>query len=145
MNKILSGKKWNLSEPACNWCRLHKRFNRTNRSRTTKPSFDNICRIATALDIHPADLFLRNASSTVKHTKSILKQNIYAAQNNFDECKFVFDSIMNGTIKPVVTNSIFMKIIRFHWSFKNELKKIILWYMYIRYICIYYTSFLYKK
>lgn len=43
-------------------------------------------------------------------TKSILKQNIYAAQNNFDECKFVFDSIMNGTIKPVVTNSIFNEI-----------------------------------
>ena len=50
-----------------------------------KPSFDNICRIATALDIHPADLFLRNASSTVKHTKSILKQELVPLIENFIE------------------------------------------------------------
>lgn len=52
-----------------------------------KPSFDNICRIATALDIHPADLFLRNASSTVKHTKSILKQELVPLIENFIEKK----------------------------------------------------------
>ena len=50
-----------------------------------KPSFDNICRIATALDIHPADLFLRNASSTIKHTKSILKQELVPLIENFIE------------------------------------------------------------
>ena len=52
-----------------------------------KPSFDNICRIATALDIHPADLFLRNASSTIKHTKSILKQELVPLIENFIEKK----------------------------------------------------------
>ena len=52
-----------------------------------KPSFDNICRIATALDIHPADLFLRNASSTVKHTKSILKHELVPLIENFIEKK----------------------------------------------------------
>lgn len=53
-----------------------------------KPSFDNICRIATALDIHPTDLFLRNASSTVKHTKSILKQELVPLIENFIEKKY---------------------------------------------------------
>ena len=53
-----------------------------------KPSFDNICRIATTLDIHPADLFLRNASSTVKHTKSILKQELVPINENLIEKKY---------------------------------------------------------
>ena len=52
-----------------------------------KPSFDNICRIATALDIHPADFFFRNASSTVKHTKSILKPELVPLIENFIEKK----------------------------------------------------------
>lgn len=41
-----------------------------------KPSFDNILRIATALKVHPADLFLRNASTTVSNTKKILKSEL---------------------------------------------------------------------
>lgn len=42
--------------------------------------------------------------------KTYLRRNIYAIQNNFDECKFIFDAIIAGTIKPVVTNSIFNEI-----------------------------------
>jgi len=39
---------------------------------TTKPSFDRIVNIANALNIHPADLFLRNASkSKVEITKKL--------------------------------------------------------------------------
>lgn len=41
-----------------------------------KPSFDNILKIASALKIHPADLFLRNASTTVSNTKKILKSKL---------------------------------------------------------------------
>lgn len=41
-----------------------------------KPSFDSILRIADALGIHPADLFLRNASTTVSNTKAILKTRL---------------------------------------------------------------------
>ncbi len=41
-----------------------------------KPSFDNILRIASALKVHPADLFLRNASTTVSNTKKILKSEL---------------------------------------------------------------------
>ena len=37
-----------------------------------KPSFDNILKIASALGVHPADLFLRNASTTVSNTKHLL-------------------------------------------------------------------------
>lgn len=40
------------------------------------PSFEMIVNIATALEIHPADLFLRNASSTVNNTKNILKSEL---------------------------------------------------------------------
>ena len=43
---------------------------------TTKPSFDRIISIAAALKIHPADLFLRNASSTVASTKEILREKL---------------------------------------------------------------------
>lgn len=52
-----------------------------------KPSFDNIIKIATALKIHPADLFLRNASQTVNHTKSILKNELLPQIENFIEKK----------------------------------------------------------
>ena len=41
----------------------------------TLPSFEMIDKIASALGIHPADLFLRNASTTVNNTKKILKSN----------------------------------------------------------------------
>ena len=50
-----------------------------------KPSFENICKIATALGIHPADLFLRNASTTVKNTKTILKSKLLPQIEDFIE------------------------------------------------------------
>lgn len=49
------------------------------------PSFENACKIATALGIHPADLFLRNASSTVRNTKSILKTKLLPQIEDFIE------------------------------------------------------------
>lgn len=42
----------------------------------TLPSFEMIVNIAAALKIHPADLFLRNASSTVASTKEILREKL---------------------------------------------------------------------
>lgn len=50
-----------------------------------KPSFENICKIATALGIHPADLFLRNASTTVNNTKKILKSKLLPQIEDFIE------------------------------------------------------------
>lgn len=52
---------------------------------TTKPSFDRIINIATALKIHPADLFLRNASSTVSKTKKILLTELLPQIEDFVE------------------------------------------------------------
>ena len=52
---------------------------------TTKPSFDRIINIATALDIHPADLFLRNASTTVANTKEILREKLLPQIETFIE------------------------------------------------------------
>ncbi len=47
------------------------------------PSFDMIVKIAAALKIHPADLFLRNASTTVTNTKKILKSKLLPQIENF--------------------------------------------------------------
>jgi len=52
---------------------------------TTKPSFDRIISIAAALKIHPADLFLRNASSTVSSTKEILREKLLPQIETFIE------------------------------------------------------------
>lgn len=52
---------------------------------TTKPSFDRIINIAAALKIHPADLFLRNASSTVSETKKILLTELLPQIEDFVE------------------------------------------------------------
>ncbi|MBP5576750.1 MAG: helix-turn-helix transcriptional regulator [Treponema sp.] len=52
---------------------------------TTKPSFDRIINIAAALKIHPADLFLRNASSTVSKTKKILLTELLPQIEDFVE------------------------------------------------------------
>ena len=52
---------------------------------TTKPSFDRIVNIANALGIHPADLFLRNASTTVANTKTILKEELLPQIQEFIE------------------------------------------------------------
>ena len=47
------------------------------------PSFEMIVKIAAALKIHPADLFLRNASTTVTNTKKILKSKLLPQIENF--------------------------------------------------------------
>ncbi|MBR6123489.1 helix-turn-helix transcriptional regulator [Candidatus Saccharibacteria bacterium] len=52
---------------------------------TTKPSFDRIISIAAALKIHPADLFLRNASTTVSQTKKILLTELLPQIEDFVE------------------------------------------------------------
>ena len=49
------------------------------------PSFDMITKIAAALKIHPADLFLRNASSTVASTKEILLKELIPQIEDFVE------------------------------------------------------------
>lgn len=40
------------------------------------PSFNMICKIANALEIHPADLFLRNASSVSTKLKDTLETRL---------------------------------------------------------------------
>ena len=45
-------------------------------SKKTFPSFGLILKIAYALEIHPADLFLRDASKSKKEIRDILKEKI---------------------------------------------------------------------
>lgn len=52
---------------------------------TTKPSFERIVNIANALNVHPADLFLRNASTTVSNTKNLLKTELIPQIEEFVE------------------------------------------------------------
>lgn len=52
---------------------------------TTKPSFERIVNIANALNVHPADLFLRNASTTVTNTKNLLKTELIPQIEEFVE------------------------------------------------------------
>ena len=49
------------------------------------PSFELLVKIAKALNITPADLFLRNASTTVNSTKKILKSKLLPQIENFIE------------------------------------------------------------
>lgn len=49
------------------------------------PSFEMIAKIAAALKIHPADLFLRNASTTVANTKEILLKEMIPQIEDFVE------------------------------------------------------------
>ena len=49
------------------------------------PSFELLVKIAKALNISPADLFLRNASSTVRNTKSVLKTKLLPQIEDFIE------------------------------------------------------------
>ena len=49
------------------------------------PSFEMIINIASALEVHPADLFLRNASTTVKNTKNLLKTELIPQIEDFVE------------------------------------------------------------
>lgn len=51
----------------------------------TLPSFEMIAKIAAALSIHPADLFLRNASTTVTNTKNILRTELIPQIEEFVE------------------------------------------------------------
>ncbi len=51
----------------------------------TLPSFEMIDKIASALGVHPADLFLRNASTTVNNTKSLLKSKLIPQIEDFIE------------------------------------------------------------
>lgn len=51
----------------------------------TMPSFEMIDKIASALQIHPADLFLRNASTTVSDTKNILRTELIPQIEEFVE------------------------------------------------------------
>ena len=51
------------------------------------PSFEMIITIANALEIHPADLFLRNASTTLNKTKELLKTELLQQIENFIEKK----------------------------------------------------------
>lgn len=43
-----------------------------------KPSFDMIVSLAAALEVHPADLFLRNASSLQRELRSQLESQLVA-------------------------------------------------------------------
>ena len=49
------------------------------------PSFEMIVNITEEKKIHPADLFLRNASSTVSETKKILLTELLPQIENFVE------------------------------------------------------------
>ena len=42
-----------------------------------KPSFDMIISLAEALNVHPADLFLRNTSLTQTHIRKTLEERIF--------------------------------------------------------------------
>ena len=53
----------------------------------TLPSFEMIDKISKALKIHPADLFLRNASNTVSNTKSILRTELLPQIERFIDMK----------------------------------------------------------
>ena len=47
------------------------------------PSFDLLFKISTALDIHPADLFLRNASKSVLKTRKLMSTDFIAYIDKF--------------------------------------------------------------
>ncbi|MBR4823967.1 MAG: helix-turn-helix transcriptional regulator [Spirochaetaceae bacterium] len=49
------------------------------------PSFELLVKIADALRINPADLFLRNASTTITNTKKLLKTELIPQIEDFVE------------------------------------------------------------
>lgn len=49
------------------------------------PSFDLLVKISNALKINPADLFLRNASTTVTNTKNLLRTELIPQIEEFVE------------------------------------------------------------
>ena len=54
----------------------------------TFPSFDLIFRIAYALEIHPADLFLRNASKSREEVRKFFDEELSATMREMVEKKF---------------------------------------------------------
>ena len=62
-------------------------------SKKNFPSFDLIIKIAYALEIHPADLFLRNASKTREEVRKFFDEELSATMREMVEKKF-----------PVVSN-----------------------------------------
>ncbi|MCH5150945.1 MAG: helix-turn-helix transcriptional regulator [Spirochaetales bacterium] len=52
------------------------------------PSFELLFKIADALEINPADLFLRNASETILQMKTILKTELIPQIENFVDKRF---------------------------------------------------------
>ena len=54
----------------------------------SKPSLDMIIKLSAALKIHPADLFLRNASQTVNNTRKILQTELITNIQDFILRKF---------------------------------------------------------
>ena len=54
----------------------------------TFPSFDLIFRLADALEIHPADLFLRNASQSREDMRKFFDEELYIKVKEMIEKKF---------------------------------------------------------
>ncbi|MBQ8013910.1 MAG: helix-turn-helix transcriptional regulator [Treponema sp.] len=52
------------------------------------PSFDLLFKISTALEIHPADLFLRNASKSTLNTRKIMSTDFISYVSKFVEENF---------------------------------------------------------
>lgn len=57
-------------------------------SKKNFPSFELILKIAYALEIHPADLFLRNASKTRKEVNDFFDKELSETVRNMVEKKF---------------------------------------------------------
>ena len=47
------------------------------------PSFELLIKISDALKIHPADLFLRNASTTISDTKNLIRTELISRIEEF--------------------------------------------------------------
>ena len=57
-------------------------------SGNSSPSFEMICKIADALEIHPADLFLRNASATRDDVRKFFDEELSVKMKEMVEKKF---------------------------------------------------------
>ena len=57
-------------------------------SRKNFPSFDLILKIAYALEIHPADLFLRNASQNREDVRKIIDEELSPTMKDMIEKRF---------------------------------------------------------
>lgn len=52
------------------------------------PSFDLLFKMADVLQVHPADLFLRNASNVMEETYAILKEELLSQLEEFIHNRF---------------------------------------------------------